>query len=137
MATPLSLRLNDDALQRLLFQARVEGIPPRTLAQRMIDEGLRMESHPLIGFMNGSTGRRAWVRGTGADVWEVIEALQAQRGDVDALVESWGQPRSAVEAAVAYYGAFPDEIDARIEANRAAYEEGRAAYLAGLQRIAG
>ena len=49
----ISLRLSDDALQRLYFEAKLEGIPPRTLAQRLIDEGLRMQQHPRIGFMNG------------------------------------------------------------------------------------
>ena len=33
MSAPLSLRLDDDALQRLYFEAKLEGIPPRTLAQ--------------------------------------------------------------------------------------------------------
>lgn len=136
MPVPLSIRLKPDALQRLYFQAQLESIPPRTLAQRLIEEGLRMEAHPLIGFANGPTGRRAVVRGTGADVWEMIQALQAHDGDIDALVESSGKAREAIDAAIAYYGAYPREIDDRIEANRIAYERGRADYEAGLERIA-
>jgi uncharacterized protein (DUF433 family) len=137
MPSPLSLRLREDALQRLLFQARLEGIPPRTLAQRLIEEGLRMEAHPLVAFATGPTGRRAVVRGAGVDVWELIQALQGHGGDIDALVESSGKPRDAIDAAIAYYGAFPTEIDERIETNRRVYERGRAEYLAGLERVVG
>ena len=46
MSNPLSLRLQGDALQRLWFQAKLAGMPPRTLAQRMLEEALRMAEHP-------------------------------------------------------------------------------------------
>ena len=36
MSNPLSLRLQGDALQRLWFQAKLAGMPPRTLAQRTL-----------------------------------------------------------------------------------------------------
>jgi hypothetical protein len=42
MATPLSLRFKEDTLQRLYFQAKLAGVPPRTLAQRMVEEAIRM-----------------------------------------------------------------------------------------------
>ena len=125
MAAPLSLRLSDDALQRLYFEAKLEGIPPRTLAQRLIDEGLRMQQHPRIGFMNGVTGRRAHLRGTGVDIWELIDVVRACGGDVEAAMEFTGRSRGDMDAALAYYGAYPDEIDARVEANRIAGERGR------------
>lgn len=42
-----------------------------------------------------------------------------------------------VEAAVAYYGEYRDEIDAEIEFNEAEYERGRAATAAGEQALRG
>jgi len=42
---------------------------------RLVDEGMRMEDHPGIGFRDGPTGRRAGLA-SGPDVWEVIVALQ-------------------------------------------------------------
>jgi hypothetical protein len=137
MTAPLSLRLNDNALQCLFFEASLEGIPPRTLAQRLIDEGLRMQRHPRVGFMNGATGRRAYLLGTGVDIWELIDILKACGGDVDEAMEYTGRSRPDMDAAIAYYGAYPDEIDARVEANRIAGERGKAEYLAGLERAAG
>ena len=137
MATPLSLRLGDDALQRLFFRAKLAGMPPRTLAQRMIEEALRMAEHPHVDFADNGPVRRARLRGTGLEVWEMIDVVKGHEGDLAGAAEQTGKPVELVEAAIAYYGAFPDEIDVLLEENRRAHEEGRAAYLAGLDRIAG
>jgi hypothetical protein len=40
-----------------------------------------------------------------------------------------------VEAAVAYYGEYRDEIDAEIATNESEYERGRAAVAAGEQAL--
>ncbi|MBO0808729.1 MAG: hypothetical protein J2P32_10565, partial [Actinobacteria bacterium] len=44
-------------------------------------------------------------------------------------------PVGLVEAAVAYYGEYRDEIDREIELNEAEYERGRAAAAAGEQAL--
>jgi len=44
-------------------------------------------------------------------------------------------PAGMVEAAVAYYGEYRDEIDREIELNEAEYERGRAAAAAGEQAL--
>jgi|LakMenE01Jun11ns_1017448.scaffolds.fasta_scaffold9863780_3 uncharacterized protein (DUF433 family) len=137
MATPLSLRFKEDTLQRLYFQAKLAGMPPRTLAQRMVEEALRMTEHPLIDFTDNGPVRRAFLRGTGLEVWEMIDAVKGNDGDVAAAAEATGRSLAQVEAAIAYYGAYPDDIDDLVEANERAYQEGRAAYLAGLERLAG
>lgn len=137
MAAPLSIRLKDDTLQRLYFQARLAGVPPRTLAQRMVEEALRVADHPGIEFADSGASRRARVRGTGVEVWEIVDLVKVHGGDVDAVLAFTERPRGQVEAALAYYGAFPEEIDVLVEANRRAAKEGRAAYLAGLERAAG
>ena len=137
MAAPLSLRLSDDALQRLYFEAKLEGIPPRTLAQRMIEEGMRMAAHPLIRFTSGPSGRRATLIGSGLDVWEVVSMVRSSGNDPAEAAETLALPVDLVEAGIAYYGAYPQEIDERIELNRFEAERGRAAYVAGLERLAG
>ena len=111
MATPLSLRFKEDTLQRLYFQAKLAGVPPRTLAQRMVEEALRMTEHPLVDFTDNGAARRARVRGTGIEVWEMIDIVKAHDGDLAAAAESTDKPIGVVEAAVAYYGDYPDYID--------------------------
>ena|SRR5579875_220357 len=73
---------------------------------------------PGIIFADGPTGRRARVAGTGIEVFEIIEGYH-QAGD------DWGLLKQSFEwlsdeqlkAALAYYAAFPEEIDAWIRSN--------------------
>src|ERR1051326_7111403 len=59
MSHPLSVRLNDATIARLGRHAQRAHLAPRTLAQRYVEEGLRMDEHPLIRFADGPAGRRA------------------------------------------------------------------------------
>jgi hypothetical protein len=61
---------------RLDAGVRRRGEAKARTAERLIDEGLRMEDHPGIVFRDGPAGRRAALAG-GPDAWEVIETLKA------------------------------------------------------------
>jgi uncharacterized protein (DUF433 family) len=86
-------------------------LAPRTLAQRYVEEGLRMDEHPLVRFVDGPAGRRARLVGTGSDVWEVIATVKDNDGNIADTVDHLHLPLGLVQAAVGYYGAFVDEID--------------------------
>lgn len=131
MSQPLSVRLSDATLHRLGARARRSHLPPRTLAQRYVEEGLRMDEHPLIRFAEGPAGRRARLVGTGKDVWEVIAVVRDNDGDIPAAADYLELPFGLVQAAVAYYGAYPDEIDQWIDLNDQDAEQAHAAFLAG------
>src|SRR5688572_21638250 len=76
MSSPLSVRFDDQVLERLRRRARaVPGLTPAGLAQRLVDEGLRMTEHPGIVFKDGPSGRRAALA-FGPDVWEVVTFLR-------------------------------------------------------------
>jgi hypothetical protein len=128
---PFSIRLGERTLARLEAGAHRRGEPKSRTAERLIDEGLRMEDHPGILFRDGPTGRRAALAG-GPDVWEVIETVigTGLKGD-DAIAEAaaWGNLTTAqVGLAVRYYGDFRQEIDARIASNRREAERQRQAW---------
>jgi uncharacterized protein (DUF433 family) len=123
--------------QRLSDWARRAGLAERTLAQRYVEEGLRHDAHPLIQFLDGPSGRRASMVGRGLDVWEVIATIHDNDGSVERAAEYLQVPAGLVEAAVAYYGEYRDEIDSQIELNDAEYERGRAAAAAGEQALRG
>ena len=106
-------------------------MPPRTLAQRYVEEGLRTDDHPLIRFADGPAGRRARLQGTGLDVWEAIAVVRDNDGDELAAAEYLQVPLGLIQAAVAYYGAHPSEINAWIQLNARESETARAAWLAG------
>jgi hypothetical protein len=131
MSHPLSVRLSEATIQRLGARARRVHLPPRTLAQRYVEEGLRMDEHPLVRFAEGPAGRRARLLGTGKDVWEVVATVRDNDGDVAAAARYLEMPLGLVQAAVAYYGAYPDEIDQWIDLNEQQTAEAHAAYAAG------
>lgn len=135
MGHPLSLRFPADTLDRLTDRARERQLPPRTLAQRYVEEGLRMDDHPLIRFVDGPAGRRARVVGMPGDVWEVIAAVLDNDGDVDETVALLEVPRGLIEAAVTYYGAHRDDIDGWIAANERESARAHAAWQAGQRAL--
>ena len=132
---PLSLRLPDATLDRLHARARSRSVALRTLAQRYVEEGLRTDEHPLIRFADGPAGRRPRLLGTGLDVWEAIWVVRDNDGDEREAAEYLQIPLGLVQAAVAYYGAYRDEIDEWIEVNARESEAAHQAWLAGQQAL--
>jgi hypothetical protein len=111
-----------------MLDARSErlGQSKARVAERLIEEGLRIEELPGIVFRSGPTGRRAGLAG-GPDIWEIVRDLKAasEEGVADpirSVAHIGGLDRSAVELAANYYAAYPDDIDERIRANEQAAE---------------
>lgn len=135
MTSPLSVRLNDATIARLGRHAQRVHLAPRTLAQRYVEEGLRMDEHPLIRFAEGPAGRRARLMGTGKDVWEVIATVRDNGGDIAEAARYLEISLGLVQAAVTYYGAYTDEIDQWIEVNAQEAAEAHAAWAAGKNAV--
>ncbi len=109
-------------LASLQERARDRDESANALAERYLDEGLRRDEHPLIGFREGPAGRRAALVGTRLDVSQVIETLRESDNSVGAAAEYLGIPEQHVRAAVRYYADFRDEIDEWRERLRAIAE---------------
>jgi uncharacterized protein (DUF433 family) len=137
MSHPLSVRLTDATIQRLGARARRVHLPPRTLAQRYVEEGLRMDEHPLVRFAEGPAGRRARVVGTGKDVWEVIAVVRDNGGDAAETARYLEMPLGLVQAAITYYGAYSDEVDQWIDLNAEEATGAHAAWTAGQAAVQG
>lgn len=130
MTTPLSIRFDQEVLARLRERAAsVPGATASGLAQRLVDEGLRMADHPGIVFRDGPAGRRPALI-VGPDVWELVFFLREidERGSaaVTAAAEIFAIPESAVSAGISYYTAFAEEIDAWIAEAQSASERAEA-----------
>ena len=69
-ARQFSARLDAGVVDRLERRGARFGLNKSRLAERYIDEGMRMEDHPGIVFRDGPTGRRAGLA-AGPDLWEV------------------------------------------------------------------
>lgn len=127
MTHPMSVRFREARVSaRLKAEAEASARSASALAEELIDEGLRMRRHPLVVFRSGPSVRRASLVG-GPDVWEVVAGVVggdvAPSKRVQRAVDLFGLRPEQVEAALAYYAEFTDEVDAHIEANRAAADE--------------
>jgi uncharacterized protein (DUF433 family) len=131
MSQPLSLRLAAQTIERLGVRARRAHIPPRTLAQRYVEEGLRMDEHPLIRFADGPAGRRPRLVGSGLDVWEAIATVRDNSGDLAAAAAYLEVSLGLIQAAVTYYGQHQAEINEWIELNEDEAAEAHHAWQAG------
>jgi uncharacterized protein (DUF433 family) len=85
------------------------------MATKQLSEAEKMRLVPGIIFADGPCGRRARIAGTGLDVFEIIKELQIVNGDREQLARGfhWLSPEQ-IQAALDYYAAFPEEIDARL-----------------------
>lgn len=130
-STPLSIRFDPALLDRLRHGAAARDTTPSGLAQRLVDEGLRSQEIPGVVFRDGPMGRRAGLA-AGPDVWEVIAALRDSEASGDAAIEAAADEldltTGKVRTALAYYGAYPAEVDEMITANERAAADARRAW---------
>jgi hypothetical protein len=111
----VSIRFTDEPLHgRLKDRARRSRTSVSSLAERLIDEGLRTEAHPAVIFRDGPAGRRPVMVG-GPDLIDVVGAIVG--GDVptderrERAAEMLGVTVGLVDAAMAYYAEFTDEVE--------------------------
>jgi hypothetical protein len=135
MSRLLIVRLDDATIERLGEHAQRVHLAPRTLARRYVEDGLRMDEHPLIRFADGPAGRRPRLVGTGKDGWEIVAAVRDNDGDAAETARYLEIPLGIVQAAVSYYGAYREEIDQWIEANEQQAAEAYAAWSAGQDAV--
>jgi hypothetical protein len=122
------IRIDAETLRSLRDRSAQTGEPLVRLAQRYIDEGMKLDRHGGIVFRDGPAGRRAVVVG-GPDVWEIVAAARSapETGDdlIAALAERLGVPEAKIRVAIRYYAEYPDEVDrfiALVEAEAAELE---------------
>lgn len=108
-----SFRLSSRTLDLLGERAAETSESRNALAERLLDEGLRIDRHPLIRFRTGGSGlRRPALVGTRLYVWQVVDTVRAGDGDVSAAADYLGISDALVRAAIDYYADFAEEIDA-------------------------
>jgi uncharacterized protein (DUF433 family) len=90
------------------------------LANELLCEAVAMRRCPGIAFMDGASGRRAVIAGTGVDVWEVVYAYEHADRDFTRLRQAFNHTAEPqLRAALAYATLYPEEIRRRITENDA------------------
>jgi len=113
-----SIRIPEDLVRLVEDLAKMSGRDFTTTANELLNEALKMRRFPGIIFADGPAGRRARIAGTGLEVWEVIAAYRSVDREAARLREAFPWlPEPALPATLAYYAAYPDEIDQRIAAS--------------------
>jgi uncharacterized protein (DUF433 family) len=132
-----SFRLSARTMELLDDRARELAQSRNSLAERLLDEGLRTERHPLIVFREGASGlRRPALAGTRLYVWQVIDTLRESGNSVAQAAEYLGLPEQKVRASVDYYADFADEVD-RYRAEQLEFESRERERFERSQRVLG
>jgi len=124
---PFSIRLGEQASLLVSDEVRRSGRSRSVVVEELAEEAAKMRLHPGIAFRGRP--RRAWVIGSGLDVWEIVDLLRAYADDAVALradhpLLTDRHPR----AARAYAAQFSDEVAALIDENQRPLSELRRLY---------
>jgi uncharacterized protein (DUF433 family) len=121
-SAPFSMRLSKRMEMLIDREAKRTGRSKGAIVEALADEALRMRLFPGIGFKGTDWDRRAWMMGTGLDVWQVVDVYN-DVGSVERMVEGWSINERQIQLALDYYKMFPEEIDAAIAENRRPIEQ--------------
>jgi len=81
----------------------------------LMEEALRASRVPGVVFVQRREGRRPAIAFSGLEVWEIIATWKETEESWDGLLAAYPELSEAqLRAAVAYYRAYPDEIDERL-----------------------
>lgn len=94
--------------------------------KRLGEEAERMARHPGIAFEGPPESRRATLAGSVFDVWEVVGLYQGKGRE--RLFSEHPISEEQLRLALAYYEAYPEEVDAILEENERPLEYWREKY---------
>lgn len=114
MVAPTNVRFPEAVDDDLSTYARRTGTKKATVVVGALREWLRMEAHPGIIFVATVTGERRAALVAGPQVWTVAEAWQQherEERDTVLVADTLGLTVRDVEAALAYWAEYREEID--------------------------
>lgn len=114
---PFSIRLDESTERLVEAEARRTRRSKSAVVEAFTEEAARVRRFPGIGFRGDDIGRRAWVIGTGLDVWELCHMLD-DFASPEALAKEFHLSPAQIRLAASYRDAHRDEIDRLIEENR-------------------
>ena len=118
---PFTIRLSEEVGGGLERENRRTRLPKSALLETLAEESIRTRRFPGIGFRGAENSRRAWVIGTGLDVWEIVELYEGK--GKERLLSEHNVTERQLELALSYYGAYPHEIEEALEENARTPEE--------------
>lgn len=124
---PFSVRL-DEATEKLVeAEARRTRRSKSAVVEAFTEETARSRRFPGIGIRGDDARRRAWVIGTGLDVWEIVQMLE-DFGSPEQLISETQLTSAQLRIALAYRNAYPSEVTEAIDDNRQPIEDANLLY---------
>jgi uncharacterized protein (DUF433 family) len=124
---PISIRLSNATNQLVAAEARRTRRSKSAVVSAFTEETARTRRFPGIGFRGDDAARRAWVIGSGLDVWEILHMAE-DFGSVERLLAETHLTERQVRLALGYRDAYPEEIANAIADNRRSADELKALY---------
>jgi hypothetical protein len=115
MPVTISARVPPETAERLRECAQAEERTVSDIVNRALDEYVRSARFPGVVFVTGGSGRRKAKLLGGPDVWAVVFIARHYQMDHEKTAEHLEIPVTTVRLALAYYTAYPTEIDARLQ----------------------
>jgi uncharacterized protein (DUF433 family) len=112
---PFTIRLSEEVGGWLERENRRTRLPKSALLESLAEESIRTRRFPGIGFRGSEHSRRAWVIGTGLDVWELVELCEGK--GKERLLSEHNISERQLDLALSYYEVYPREIDEAIQEN--------------------
>ena len=124
---PFSVRLEDETETLVEAEARRTRRSKSAVVEAFTEEAARARRFPGIAFRGDDARRRAWVIGSGLDVWEIAQVVE-EFGSTKKLVAETQLTPAQVRLACAYRDAYPSEVEEAIADNRRPLDELRALF---------
>ena len=121
-AEPFSIRLRAEDDRFVKEEARRLQRSRGALVEAYASEAIRTRRYPGIAYRGDDYRRRAWVVGTGLDVWEIV-ALLRDFGSERELAQEYDLTPGQIRIALAYATEFEDEIEDLITRGRRSEED--------------
>lgn len=97
------------------------------VVEAFTEETARTRRFPGVAFRGDDASRRAWVVGSGLDVWEIVHMLE-DFGSMWKLMAQTHLTERQIRLALFYRDEYPEEIGEAIEENRRPLEELKTLY---------
>lgn len=119
---PFSVRLEEETERLVEAEARRTRRSKSAVVEAFTEEAARVRRFPGIAFRGDDARRRAWVIGSGLDVWEIAQMAE-EFGSTDELVAASQLTPAQVRLALAYRDAYRVEVDEAVADNRRPLDE--------------
>jgi hypothetical protein len=116
------VRLEEETERLIEADARRTRRSKSAVVEAFTEEAARVRRSPGIAFRGDDARRRAWVIGSGLDVWEIAQMVD-EYGSTEMLVTETQLTPAQVRLALAYRSAYPAEVDEAIAENRRPLDE--------------